>query len=198
MPGTLTSLSEEPVLDIAIVGGGIIGLILANGLCRQDNVRIKVYEQAQSFREIGAGMAFTANAAECMEQIDPAVLSSFQDCGAVAIQGSDSKNLNAGLQWVDGYNQHEGYDGGQKWLYAVDAGYKGFQGCRRDQFLESLVSVSPPDMVECKKRLETFEQKGPNDKIELTFSDGTSAKADAGKQILRNYLQQWAEVTPFK
>lgn len=181
MPSALTSPSGEPCLDIAIIGGGIVGLILANGLCRQQNVRIKVYEQAQSFREIGAGMAFTANAAQCMELIDPAVLSAFRNCGAVAIIGSDSTNLNAGLQWVDGYNQHEGCDGSQKWLYKVDAGYRGFQGCRRDQFLESLVAISPPDMVECKKRLEQIDQRGPEDEVELTFSDGTSARADAGE-----------------
>lgn len=49
---------------IAIVGAGIVGVILALGLSRQ-KVSVRVYEQAAGFREIGAGIAFSACARRC-------------------------------------------------------------------------------------------------------------------------------------
>lgn len=57
MPGTIIN---QP-FDVAIVGGGIIGLMVAMGLMKR-NINVKIYEQSRSFREIGAGVAFTANA----------------------------------------------------------------------------------------------------------------------------------------
>lgn len=55
--------SQKP-MEIAIVGGGIVGVILAIGLTKQ-NIAVRVFEQSGSFREIGAGMAFTAGARHC-------------------------------------------------------------------------------------------------------------------------------------
>ena len=49
---------------IAIIGGGIVGVILALGLSRQ-NILVHVYEQAAGFQEIGAGIALSASARRC-------------------------------------------------------------------------------------------------------------------------------------
>lgn len=49
---------------IGIVGGGIVGLILALGLIRR-GIKVRVYEQAAGFREVGAGIAFSACARHC-------------------------------------------------------------------------------------------------------------------------------------
>ena len=51
-------------MEIGIVGGGIVGVILAIGLTNQ-NIKARVFEQAACFREIGAGMAFSACARHC-------------------------------------------------------------------------------------------------------------------------------------
>lgn len=52
------------------VEGGLVGLVPA--LClTQGNIEVKIYEQARSFRQIGAGVAFTANPIQCMRLIDP-------------------------------------------------------------------------------------------------------------------------------
>jgi salicylate hydroxylase len=40
-------------IDIAIVGGGIGGLTLAIGLQQYSHIRIKIYEAASKFSEIG-------------------------------------------------------------------------------------------------------------------------------------------------
>lgn len=180
MPGLAV---EEAPVKVAIIGGGIVGLVLANGLVRQ-NVKVKVYEQAQSFREIGAGMAFTANATRCMELIDPAILGAFRSSGSVATS-NNSDDPNDYLRWIDGYNQHSNEDPSyQKMLFKIDAGYRGFEGCRRDQFLEALAKIIPPGVVEFKKRLDGIDETNREEKLLMTFVDGTSAEADAGKCII--------------
>ena len=175
---------KETPLEVAIIGGGIVGLVLANGLIRQQ-IKVKVYEQAQSFREIGAGMAFTANATRCMELIDPAILAAFRSSGSVATSSGDPKDPNDYLRWIDGYDRHYADDPYyQRMLYKIDAGYRGFEGCRRDQFLEALIKIIPPGVVECKKRLDKLGQKGIEEKVLMKFCDGTSAEADAGKLVV--------------
>lgn len=170
---------EEAPIEVAIIGGGIVGLVLANGLVRQ-NVKVKVYEQAQSFREIGAGMAFTANSTRCMELIDPAILGAFRSSGSVATS-DDLDDPNDYLRWIDGYTQCSEEDSNdQKMLFKLDAGYRGFEGCRRDQFLEALVKIMPPGVVELKKRLDRIDETIGNEKLLMTFTDQTSAEADAG------------------
>ncbi|KAI1143689.1 FAD/NAD(P)-binding domain-containing protein [Hypoxylon sp. FL0543] len=174
MPGIV----EDAPIDIAIVGGGIIGLSLAAGLIKQ-NVKVKVYEQAKGFREIGAGMAFTANAIRCMGLMNPDIVSALRSGGSVATS-LDKNDPNDYLRWIDGYNKRRKDDPSyQQMLFKIDAGYKGFEGTRRDQFLEALVKVIPQEIVELKKRLDTIEEKGIDGRLQLNFTDGTSAEADA-------------------
>ena len=175
---------EEP-LEIAIVGGGLVGVMLAVSLVRR-RIKVKVYEQARGFREIGAGIAFTSNAVRCMGLMDPAIADALKSTGAVPISiGAHQEDPNDFLRWLDGYNQRlESDPKFEKLVYEVDAGYKGFQGCRRDHFLEALVKLLPKGVIECRKRLQDIEEKEIDEKILLTFSDGTSAEADAGKSVV--------------
>ncbi|KAJ5998814.1 hypothetical protein N7451_006624 [Penicillium sp. IBT 35674x] len=177
MPGQI-SKEKEPV-SVAIVGGGIVGLVLAVGLLGQ-NIAVKVYEQAKGFREIGAGIAFTANAVKCMEQIDPEIVTALRSSGAVPTSHGDETDPNDYLRWLDGYNKLQKKDEPyyQRMLYRLDAGYKGFEGCRRDQFLESLVKIIPPNVIECRKRLETVDETCEG-KVRLIFADGSVEEADA-------------------
>ncbi|MCJ1378979.1 hypothetical protein MMC17_002078 [Xylographa soralifera] len=169
---------EEEPLEVAIIGGGIVGIVLAIGLIRQ-RVRVKVYEQARGFREIGAGIAFTANAIRCMEMVDPAIVDAFRSCGSVALK-NDVADPNDYLSWVDGYNQRRDDDPNyEKPLCKINAGYKGFTGTRRDQFLEALLKLIPDGVIELRKRLESVCERGQEEKTLLTFADGTSAETDA-------------------
>ncbi|KAF3065873.1 Salicylate hydroxylase [Daldinia childiae] len=174
MPGIVKDTS----IDVAIVGGGVIGLSLAAGLIKR-NIKVKVYEQAKSFREIGAGMAFTANAIRCMSLVNPDIVSALRSGGSVPTS-SDKNDPNDYLRWIDGYNSRRKDDPlYEEMLYKLNAGYRGFEGTRRDQFLEALVKVIPQEIVELKKRLNNIEEKGPNGRLQLNFSDGTSVEADA-------------------
>ncbi|GMF96287.1 unnamed protein product [Aspergillus oryzae] len=166
--------------EIAIVGGGIVGLVLAAGLTRR-GVQVKLYEQARNFREIGAGIGFTKNTVGCMEKINPAVVTALRSGGAVNVS-LDQQDPKSYLRWIDGYGQQrEGDPMYQKPLLKLDAGVKGWETVRRDQFLEDLVKVIPEGVVHLRKRLDTIEDNEDVDKVYLNFTDGTRAEADAGK-----------------
>jgi salicylate hydroxylase len=55
-------------LHVAVVGGGIGGLTLAIAL-GQRGVPVAVFEQAPEFREIGAGVALSANATRHLHRL---------------------------------------------------------------------------------------------------------------------------------
>jgi salicylate hydroxylase len=170
-------VADEP-LQIAVVGCGIIGAILALGLINK-NIKVTVYEQARSLREIGAGIAFTANARKCMSMIDERIV----DCIAtVATPNGDPKNPNNNMQFIDGYTHDPGDpdDISSKKLYKLFGGPKGFEGCHRAHFLEEIMKLMPNDVVRLSKRLHTLEDYGAG-KVVLRFCDGTVAQADAGK-----------------
>lgn len=170
--------AKEETIDIAIVGGGIVGLVLAAGLVRR-GVHVKLYEQARNFREIGAGIGFTRQTVQCMEKINPAVVTALRAGGAVNVS-LDQKDPKAYLRWIDGYNQYKDEDPMyQKPLLQLDAGVGGWETVRRDQFLEDLVKTIPEGVVELQKRLDTIEDDPSSDRVYLTFADGTKAEADA-------------------
>ncbi|KAI1364072.1 hypothetical protein F5Y08DRAFT_353770 [Xylaria arbuscula] len=171
-----SSTGAEP--EIIIVGGGIIGLVLTIGLLRV-GVKVKVYEQAQSFREIGAGIAFTANAIRCMNLIDQSIPVALRSSGSVATSNGGAEDPDDYLRWIDGYDRHREDPRKQRLFYKLSAGPRGFEGCRRDQFLEALCKCIPPGVVELKKRLDTIEDRGEGQKLLVTFRDGTTAEADA-------------------
>ncbi|KAL4790353.1 hypothetical protein BDV19DRAFT_382363 [Aspergillus venezuelensis] len=164
--------------SIAIVGGGIVGLILAAGLTRR-GIEIQLFEQARNFREIGAGIGFTAQTVRCMEKINPSVVKALRSGGSVNVS-LDQKDPKAYLRWIDGYGQQSQDDPMyQKPLCKLDAGVKGWETVRRDQFLDDLVKVIPEGVVHLQKRLDTIEDDEGSDKVYLNFTDGTRVEADA-------------------
>lgn len=102
----MSSPASSTTLDIAIIGSGIIGTVLALGLLNHPSsaFRVKIYEQASSIREIGAGIAFTANARKCMSLIDERI----PECvRAVATANGDPANPTNYMQFVDGYTDRK-------------------------------------------------------------------------------------------
>ncbi|KAL2167890.1 hypothetical protein VTG60DRAFT_677 [Thermothelomyces hinnuleus] len=166
------SVSSSPRLNIAVVGGGIVGCVTALGLLKR-GISVKIYEQSRSFREIGAGVAFTANAQKCMELTNPDVLR--------AMKAVSTENPLAYYTYVDGYHalSDDLRDMREKELFRLPAGKSGFDGCHRAHFLEELVKFIPADVVEFRKRLDTYVVGKDDEPIKLKFEDGTSATADA-------------------
>ncbi|KAF3771154.1 hypothetical protein M406DRAFT_35453 [Cryphonectria parasitica EP155] len=167
MPGIVSK--EEP-LEVAIVGGGIIGLALAAGLVYR-NVRVKVYEKTSSFRPIGAGIGFT----EALALLHPGALEAERK---VATANGDPNDPNDWLKYVDAYN-HEGDESDEEPLrFQLYTGYRGFEGCVRAHFLEELLKLIPKDVIVFSKNIDTVVDQGDNKKTILRFKDGTTAEAD--------------------
>lgn len=55
------TVTNTPLLRVAIVGGGPGGLATAIALSKIPNVDVKLYEQASILREVGAGINIGTN-----------------------------------------------------------------------------------------------------------------------------------------
>lgn len=191
---THAKMSETKEVSVAIIGSGIIGSVLALGLIRS-NIKVQVYEQARSLREIGAGIAFTANARRCLGLIDPRL----DDCvTSVGTVNGDPANPNNNMQFIDGYtydpvkHHFPGDDLVGKTLYKLHAGPRGFEGCHRAHFLERVMKLIPDGIVHLSKRLDVYHlpshdrngSDGENRKIKLVFCDGSTAEADIGMSTI--------------
>ena len=171
-PSPLDQFGKQ--ISIAIVGGGIVGCVTALGLLKR-GVSVKLYEQARSFREIGAGLAFTTNAQRCMELANPDILA--------AMKAVSTENELAYYTYKDGYHtlSDDPNDMTERELFRLHAGKTGFDGCHRAHFLDELVKYIPEGVVEFQKRLHSYDEGDGEGRITLHFEDGTSATADAGE-----------------
>lgn len=168
---------ESSTLRVAIIGGGIVGVATALGLLKR-GIQIKIYEQASSFREIGAGVAFTTNAQKCMDLLSPEILT--------AMKAVSTKNDNPYYTYVDGYRRgpdqtDDPSDMNETQLFQLYAGDTGFDACHRAHFLDGLVSHLPDGVVEFEKRFDTYDRDEDSDEFVLRFADGSTAGADAGQ-----------------
>ncbi|KAK1676883.1 hypothetical protein BDP55DRAFT_608542 [Colletotrichum godetiae] len=163
--------------EIAIVGGGIVGLITALGLLER-NIPVKIYEQSRSFREIGAGIGFTSNARQAMALLSPSIEKAVD---AVATHNGENENEpEEFLRFNDGYNWDEAHpEKDDMPLYNLDIGHEGFIGCHRAHLLDELVKFIPEDVVEFRKRLVNVTDQEEGEKVLLHFQDGTTSSADA-------------------
>ncbi|KAJ4287997.1 hypothetical protein N0V90_012013 [Kalmusia sp. IMI 367209] len=167
---------NKNTLDIAIIGSGIVGLVLSLGLVRRD-VYVKVYEQASSLREIGLGVAFSANAIKCMRRIHPDVEAALR---AVATPNGGADDPNNLLRFVDGYNQVSDTEPHQQRpLFDMDMGKGAFEGCHRAHLLAELAKRMPEGSLVFGKRLSALQTNGPEGRIKLHFEDGTTTQADS-------------------
>ncbi|KAJ0416958.1 hypothetical protein BJY00DRAFT_316370 [Aspergillus carlsbadensis] len=182
-----TPSEPSPPISIAIIGAGIIGTILSLGLLRRNLGKVTIYEQSSSMRETGAGIAFTANARECLTRVDPRL----SDCvtAVATVNGEDAARPNYNMQFVDGYTHDEavhkevGDDLVTKKVWKLFAGERGFEGCHRREFLDEVLRLVSDGVVRFGKRLKEYRvpvgsEKGKEEKIQLVFEDGDVAEAD--------------------
>lgn len=159
--------------DVAVIGGGIVGLHVALGLIKR-GIPVTIYEQAHELKEIGAGMGFTSNVVDCMDAIDPNVAESLDN---VAIRSGST------VRWIDGLAREDLSSRPKERLFDVELCLDEkviTRTTHRGQFLNELIKLLPPDQIKLGKRLDTIVQSGENEKLLLKFSDGTTANADTG------------------
>jgi 2-polyprenyl-6-methoxyphenol hydroxylase-like FAD-dependent oxidoreductase len=71
------SIQADIKARIAIVGGGIGGLVAALSLLKHGNLDVQIYEAATAFSEIGAGLNIGPNAQRALRKIGPEVFDAF-------------------------------------------------------------------------------------------------------------------------
>ncbi|KAI0111196.1 hypothetical protein GGR51DRAFT_69381 [Nemania sp. FL0031] len=164
-------------IHVAIIGGGITGVILALALSHR-GVSYTLYERAPSFTEIGAGIGFSPNAERALKVVDPRVYAVYKQ---VASTTGDEEDY---FTWVDGRRTNEVV---ARLLIGVDA----FQGGRRSDFLEAWSKLIPSGRAKFGKEVESIIQRGEG-KVVMRFRDQSVEEADVviGCDGIRSRVRQ--------
>jgi salicylate hydroxylase len=166
-------MAQTKNFNVAIVGGGIAGLTLAIAL-HQRHVPVTVYEQAQQFGEIGAGVSFSPNAVQAMEVCHQGIYEAFEEVCTHNMWPSKQK---VWFDYLDGYNPTTDSAGQQEAAFTISNSL-GQNAVHRAHFLEGMVKLVPKDIARFGKRLNDITENGRG-KLVMSFTDGTTAEADA-------------------
>ncbi|KAH0293885.1 FAD/NAD(P)-binding domain-containing protein [Aureobasidium namibiae CBS 147.97] len=158
---------DKPQFSVAIIGGGVAGMTLTIALAKR-GIDVRIYEQAPQFTEIGAGIAFSPNAKQAMEQCDPLVHEAYL---RVATSSGSPDKINTWYDFVDSYT------GSEQWLFDVTRDAPA-DGCHRAHFLEEMIKLVPEGVAQFNKHLDKIMENGRSNPLTLNFSDGTTAEAD--------------------
>ncbi|KAL4988859.1 hypothetical protein BDW68DRAFT_158172 [Aspergillus falconensis] len=152
-------------IDIAIIGGGIIGIITALGLIHR-GISVTVYERAPKYTETSAGFSFSSGARKAMEVVSPRVLEALLRVAA--------PNNHPYVQYFDGFTP-----GADEAQWQIPADRPKYYACLRAAFLESLGKDVPEGVVRFGKALEGYEDDEETGKVLLRFADGSVVEVDA-------------------
>jgi salicylate hydroxylase len=165
------STKSSKNFTVTIVGGGIGGLVLAVGLLRR-KVPVQIYEAAPAFAEIGLGLSIGPAAHRAMPLIDPQIREIYD---SLVTTHADSPGYEEFRQtwfeivWASGAQEGET-------MMNLKALPSGQTTLRRADFLDALVNLIPPEIVQFGKRLERLDETAKG--VMLRFHDGTTAIAD--------------------
>ncbi|CVL13027.1 related to salicylate 1-monooxygenase [Fusarium proliferatum] len=161
----------ERSFEIAVIGGGIVGLMVAIGLLKR-GIEVTVFEQAQELTEFSAGFAFTGVARECLKRLDPRLLEALESIGEV--------NRHPCNRYWDGFNPttQEEAESKDSLLFEVSARDLDYKGCLRSHLLHEMASMVPAGSIKLGKQLKDLQDEGSNDKVTLTFSDKSMYEVD--------------------
>jgi salicylate hydroxylase len=149
-------------LKILIAGGGIGGITTALAL-RQRGFDALLFEQAEAFREVGAGIQLSANATRVLRTLG---LGAALARVAVCPEGRDYRAWDTGerLFWTSLGAQAEAHFGAP------------YYHAHRADLLEILIQALGEDGVHLNARVQTFEQDGHG--VAVRLSDGRSMAGD--------------------
>lgn len=164
------SINASSTINVAIVGGGIIGVITGLGLLRR-GMRVTIYERASDWHEVGAGFAFTGVARECMKLIDSRIL---EELIQVSEEWSPSRFWDA----FNPQTKEEAEKEEIAKLWEIPQENLSFRACVRSHFLFRMVALLPEGVAIFGKQLVGYDDREENDHVELRFADGSTANAD--------------------
>jgi len=163
-----------PSLEVAIVGGGIIGVMMALGLHRR-GIKAVIYERAPSWHEVSAGFAFTGAGRECMQRLDPGILEVLSSIS----QKTDASTSNSYWDAYHPQTRQDAEDESKALLFRTPNNKLLFWGCVRSQLLLGMAALLPDGAVRFGKQLVSYDDGDECAKVILHFEDGSTAEAHA-------------------
>lgn len=144
-----TPLQSKTGLDVAVVGGGIAGVLLTIALLKYcPDFNITLYESASAFGEIGAGVGFQPVMVRTMAKIDPRIAAAFEKC----IQGNEESDPPIWFTVRVSDERKKGVKiGGEVFKIPSRKGPRG--GVHRAHFLDELVKLIPNGIAVFGKRV---------------------------------------------
>lgn len=186
--------SSKP-FSVAIVGGGLGGVVLAVGLLAH-NVPFHIYEAAKSFGEIGAGVAFGPNSVSALGLISPdlretlarhATVNATPELEHVFLSFRRGQCSKEKLRDETSNGEKMG-DAGE-WLFdlkndqsAINSTGLPLRCCvHRAKFLDEIIKLVPEGSTSFNKVLTNVGELSADEGggVHLRFSDGTSTAASA-------------------
>src|SRR5581483_12190242 len=150
-------------LDIAIVGAGMGGLATAAAL-RRVGISVTVYEQAQQFTRLGAGIQTGCNAMKVLRKLG---LEQRMRSGSFYPRSWNNRDWKTGdvkFDMIFGESAEDKY--GAPYLLA-----------HRGDLHAALASIVPAELVQLDHRLVGLDQKAAG--VQLNFANGRTIVADA-------------------
>jgi len=157
-------------VDIAIVGGGLVGLALAIGLSRNTkNCSIKVYERAQQLRSVSQGiLAIQPNGMDALESIHPELPMLITNIGCARW-----KFVNTVIHEDGTIEETTNDKAGEEFKEKYGRVKVGITWHCMQQLLASLLSSQ--DMVKTGHSLVSFQEQ--EDSVVLSFENGRAVRA---------------------
>src|ERR1700753_818215 len=150
-------------LDIAILGAGMGGLATAAAL-RRVGINVTLYEQAQQFTRLGAGIQIGCNAMKVLRKLG---LEERMRSGSFYPRSWNNRDWKTGdvrFDMIFGESAEKKF--GAPYLLA-----------HRGDLHAALASIVPDACIRLNHKLAGFEQ--PGNGVRLTFANGVTAEADA-------------------
>ncbi|KAI0482553.1 hypothetical protein GGR56DRAFT_685363 [Xylariaceae sp. FL0804] len=162
--------SQSPP-SIAILGAGIGGLALAIGLIKR-NVPVAIYEAANEYSPIGAGIGLGPNALNAIDLIDSRFREEYNKAKTANQRPEFEHSVFDAMYAEEGFGEKRGWTRG-----LVGAPYFTRSSAHRRDLLEIMEGFIPPGTVKFGKRARSIVQE--NDKVTVHFGDGDTVTVDA-------------------
>jgi salicylate hydroxylase len=157
---------------VAVCGGGIGGLALAIGLEAQ-GIDYHIYEAANAFAEIGAGVSFGPNSIRAMNLISPKIKAGYDR------KATSNRDQHKAQTWFDLQYamQSKKGDPAGKLIASILAPPFGHSSVHRAHFLDELVSLIPDGRASFGKKVDDIVELPDEEGVRLHFADGSTATA---------------------
>lgn len=169
--------------SVAIIGGGICGMIFATGLSRR-GIPFHIFEASPTPSEIGAGIALNQNGISALSKISPDLLETFN---RLVTKNADPKEEDI---WI---NFRRGDDTGEliASVRSSDDNKTGMSSVHRGQFLAALAALIPQEHITFSARLTKLEHL-PSNNVRLVFENGAIEDAEVviGCDGIRSQVRQ--------